>query len=244
MQLMAHVVIGYPTLRETERIVGALVRGGAAKIELQIPFSDPVADGPVIAAANDLALKNGLTQQQCLTFAQKITRGFPQIEFYFMSYYNPILAFGLEKFVSETAKVGLNGFIIPDLPFEESAKFSKVCRELGLDFIPIVAPNTPPIRLRKIVVSHYGFVYCASRLGVTGRPTAFDLKLKKFLTRVQKFTTCPLAIGFGVSRHSDVAAIQKAGGSIAVVGSAIIRVHEKGGVSAVERLVKNLIAKN
>ncbi len=237
---MTHVVVGYPTLRETGRIVSALAEAGSDFIELQIPFSDPVADGPTIAAANDVALKNGITAQQVLVFVQKVIKKHPQVRFYLMSYLNPILKSGGTKFFEAAAKVGVRGFIIPDLPIEELPEIHTSARKLKLDLVSVLAPNTTDLRIKKIVKRATGFIYCTARLGVTGKQTAFAMDLKHFLSRVRKFTQLPLAVGFGVKEKSDVQAIQKAGGQIAVLGSALIDTYSKGGVKMVGELVASL----
>jgi len=159
-----------------------------------------------------------------------------------MSYFNPIFRFGISKFAKKATEAGARGFIIPDLPIEEAKKVLAACKKNGLEFIFVVAPNTTNDRLEKIgkVAGRRGWIYCVARLGVTGRQTAFDAGLKKFLIRVRRFTNLPLAVGFGVSKKSDILAIQKAGGNIAVVGSAIIRKYEKGGIKAVEKFMKEL----
>ncbi len=237
---MTHVVVGYPTLRETERIVSALAEAGSDFIELQIPFSDPVADGPVIAAANDVALKNGITAKTALAFASRMIKKHPEVQFYLMSYLNPILVAGSQQFFNTAARAGMRGFIIPDLPVEESALLAQLARKNKLNLIAVLAPNTTAARIKKITAKATGFVYCVARLGVTGKNTAFSAELKRFLACVRKQTKLPLAVGFGVKSGADIKAIEKAGGQIAVVGSALIRAHAKGGAEAVGKLAISL----
>lgn len=236
---MTHIVVGYPTLRESERIASVLARNSEI-VELQIPFSDPSADGPTIATANEISRKNGITAKKCLEFAGKISRKFPQTEFLLMTYFNPVLQFGIEKFVKKAKSLGIRGFIVPDLPIEESTEFLAACKKNKLNFIFVVAPNSTKVRLRKITAKASSFIYCAARLGVTGQQTSFDSRLKKFLTRVKKFTQLPLAVGFGVNNRKDIMAIKKSGGEIAVIGSAIIGAYKIGGIKAVEQFMKNL----
>lgn len=245
-KLMTHVVVGYPNLRETEKIVTALAKNGSDFIELQIPFSDPTADGPTIATANEVARLQGITTKTCLEFAKKITQKFPKVNFFFMSYVNPILSFGLKKFVKAAKKVSIKGFIMPDLPVEEAGEMLSECQKNKLNFIFVVAPNTSAERLKKITkaanqyCSDEGLIYCVARLGTTGIKTNFGKALKQYLSRIKRLSKLPLAVGFGVSQKKDVADIKKAGGDIAVVGSAIIRAYKKNGLKAVEKLVKNL----
>lgn len=240
MQLMTHVVVGYPSLRATEKIIDALARAGSDKIELQIPFSEPVADGPVIANANQTALTQGINAKKCLSFAKKMTKQYPTVQFYFMSYLNPILRYGLSKFCRDSASAGIRGFIVPDLPVEEADKLLTELKKNKLNLIFVLAPNTTVVRMKKITAKAKDFLYCAARLGVTGKQTSFTADLKKFLTRVKKYTRLPLAVGFGIEQPADITAVRKAGGQIAVVGSAILRTHQKSGVKAVAKLVRKL----
>ncbi len=242
MKLATHTVVGFPDLETSEKIVSLLAENSEI-VELQIPFSDPVADGPVIAAANYRAVENGITPQICLSFVKKVSRKFPQTKFYLMSYFNPIFRFGISKFAKKAAEAGACGFIIPDLPTEEATEILAECKKNGLEFIFVVAPNTTNERLKKIgkVAGEQGWIYCVARLGVTGGQTAFNADLKKFLSRVRHFMKLPLAVGFGVSKKSDILAIQKAGGNIAVVGSAIIRKYKKGGIKVVKQFMKELV---
>lgn len=239
---MTHVVAGYPTLSETERILHALATGGSQMIEIQIPFSDPVADGPTIAAANDVALSGGTRVADVLALAKKCKAMHPDVALYAMSYLNPILAAGGVDFFKKAAAAGLSGFIIPDLPVEEAAVFLTAAKKYRLNLIFVVAPNTSDARLRLIAQHASGFVYVVARLGVTGKSTTFSTELKQLLTRVRRQTKLPLAVGFGVATTDDVRAIAQAGGDIAVVGSALIRTHEKTGVTGVEKLVRALAA--
>ncbi|MFH1375307.1 MAG: tryptophan synthase subunit alpha [Patescibacteria group bacterium] len=240
MKLMTHVVVGYPNLRETERIVAALAQHSDI-IELQIPFSDPVADGPVIMEANDVAVQGGITPDKCLAFAKKITKKHPETKFYFMSYFNPIYRAGIAQFVKAAARNGIKGFIVPDLPVEEAQEFLKECRRNKLNFVFVVAPNTSKERLKKIVRQARGLIYCVARLGVTGKQSSFGVELKKFLKRIKKLSGLPLAVGFGIMKKADLAAIRSSGGDIAVIGSEIIRQHKKGGAAKVEKFIKSLI---
>lgn len=239
MKLMTHTVIGHPTLEASEEIIDILAKKSAL-IELQIPFSDPTADGPIIANANEVARKAGITIYTALDFAEKITKKYRTVDFYFMSYLNPILTYGIGKLVKAAAKAGIKGFIIPDLPLEEATEISAICQKHGLNLVFVVAPNTPSTRLKKIARASSGLLYCVTRLGVTGKKTTFGKDLKKFITSIRQTTTLPLAVGFGVSDASDVKAIENAGGDFAVIGSAILRAYKAGGKTAVEELLDRL----
>lgn len=241
MKLATHTVIGFPNLKTSEKIVD-LLAANSEIVELQIPFSDPVADGPVIAAANYRAVENKITPEICLNFVKKVYRKFPRTKFYLMSYFNPIFRFGISKFAKKAAEAGARGFIVPDLPIEEAEEVLVACRKNGLEFIFVVAPNTADERLKKIgkAASGRGWVYCVARLGITGSRSKFGRELKNYLARVKKFTKLPLGVGFGVKSRKDLRAIELAGSEIGIVGSELFRVFEKGGLKKLEKFLKNL----
>lgn len=220
----------------------SLLAASSEIVELQIPFSDPVADGPVIAAANYRAVENGITPQICLNFAKKVSRKFPKTKFYFMSYLNPIFRFGISKFVKKAAEARVRGFIIPDLPVERANEVLAAGEKNGLEFIFVVAPNTTDERLKKIgkAADGRGWIYCVARSGITGSRSEFGKELKSYLTRIKKFTQLPLGVGFGVKSRKDLRAIEKAGGEIGIVGSELFRVFEKGGLKKLEIFLKSL----
>lgn len=233
MKLTTHTVIGFPDLQTSEKIVNVLARNSDI-VELQIPFSDPVADGKIIASANAVAVRNKVTPQICLKFAKKITKKFPQTRFYFMTYLNPIFRFGCVKFMKEAKEAGVKGFIIPDLPVEEAGEILHECKKNDLGLIFVIAPNTPDARLKKIAKSASDWIYCVARLGITGSQTSFGSELKKYLEKVRKFTKLPLGVGFGVKSKKDFQQIEKAGGEIGIVGSELFRVFEKKGLKGLQ----------
>ena len=239
LKLATHTVIGYPNLKTSEKIVSVLAQHSQI-IELQIPFSDPVADGPVIAAANSVALQNKITPQICLNFVTKISQKFPQTNFYLMTYFNPVFRFGITKFAKAAQKAGVAGFIIPDLPVEEATEFLKICRQNKLHLIFVVAPNTPDERLKLISQKSSNWIYAAARLGITGSMSDFGSELKKFLTRIHQFSKAEIGVGFGVKNSADLKKIQLAGGQIGIVGSELFRQFEKGGLKKLERFLKSL----
>ena len=240
-KLATHTVIGFPDLKTSEKIVSSLAANSEI-VELQIPFSDPVADGPIIAAANYRAIANGITPQICLNFVKKVSRKFPKTKFYLMGYFNPIFRFGISKFVEKAAAAGTCGFIIPDLPVEEAEEVLAACGKNGLEFIFVVAPNTVSEKLKKIgkAAGGRGWIYCVARLGITGSRSEFGRELKNYLARVKKFTKLPLGVGFGVKSRKDLQAIEQAGGNIGIVGSELFRVFEKGGLKKLEQFLKSL----
>jgi tryptophan synthase alpha chain len=236
--LMTHIVVGYPSLAASFDIVDAMVEAGVDLMELQIPFSEPMADGPVILAANQKALAQGITVERCFAFASEVARKHP-IPFLFMSYYNLLFRAGLVKFAQSMKAAGLTGAIVPDLPPEEGAEYLAAMDSAGLDPIFIYAPTTSEDRLRAIAKSARGFVYCVARKGVTGKHTSFSAELEAYLARCRAATTLPLAVGFGVQDASDVAFL-RGKVDIAVVGSATLRLVDEKGTAAVAPFIRGL----
>jgi tryptophan synthase alpha chain len=236
--LMTHIVLGYPSFDVSLRLVEAMVESGVELMELQIPFSEPMADGPVILQANQLALQGGATVRRCFEFAAEVARRFP-IPFLFMSYYNVLFKHGTRSFVKRMADANLKGAIVPDLPPEEGADYLSAMSEESLDPIFIYSPSTKPERLLSLAESSQGFVYCVARKGVTGTRTAFSDELTSYLARARAATTLPLAVGFGVQERADVDFL-RGKADIAVVGSETIRVLDRDGISAVRPFLTGL----
>lgn len=236
--LMTHIVLGYPSFDASLRVVEQMVQAGVELIELQIPFSEPMADGPVILRANAEALAAGSTVERCMEMASALTDRF-DIPFLFMSYYNVLFRRGVRDFVSEMAQRGLRGAIVPDLPFEEASEYTAAMAEAGLDPIFIYAPSTSDARLRLLSDHARGFIYCVARKGVTGAETNFSGGLQTYLARCRAATALPLAVGFGVKNAHDVAGLVGLA-DIAVVGSETIRALDRDGVEAVGPFVAGL----
>ena len=236
--LMTHIVIGHPDFDTSLRLVESMVAASVDLIELQIPFSEPIADGPVILRANQEALSAGSSVQRCFELAADVARRF-EIPFLFMSYYNILFKHGVGGFVARMQAAGLRGAIVPDLPPEDGAEYLAAMQEHGLDPIFIYSPNTRSERLARIAEYGRGFVYCVARKGVTGSQTAFSDELTGYLERARAATTLPLAVGFGVKEKGDVDFL-RGKADIAVVGSETLRVLEQGGVAAVGPFLKAL----
>ncbi|MFH0776192.1 MAG: tryptophan synthase subunit alpha [Patescibacteria group bacterium] len=239
MKLATHTVVGFPNLKTSEKIV-ELLAAHSQIVELQIPFSDPVADGPVITSANAVALGQKVTPQKCLDFATQFTRKFPATEFFLMSYFNPLLRFGLARFAAAAQKAGVRGLIIPDLPIEEAGELLKICRKNKLELVFVVAPNTPDERIRKIAAAKSGWIYATARLGITGAKTEIGADLKKFLQRIRKFSQAAIGVGFGVKNSADIQKIETAGGDIGIVGSELFRQFETGGLKNLAKFLVSL----
>lgn len=242
LQLMTHTVIGYPSLAESEQAILAMAQSGANYIELQLPFSDPIADGASIMQANDQALANGVSPEDCFLFAAKMAKRVEQ-PIYFMSYYNLLLNFGVEDFCRQTRQAGIRGLIVPDLPVEEERyeQLSKACKKAGLEHIVVVSPNTLLPRLREMKPFATGFIYCTARTGTTGSQSRLNKALNLKLRQIRQVFKLPVAVGFGISQPRQIRQV-KTHADIAVVGSALISALGRGGVKAVTRLVISLKA--
>jgi tryptophan synthase alpha chain len=229
--LMTHIVVGYPTFDDSLRVVESMVEAGVDLMELQIPFSEPIADGPVILHANQASLAAGARVERCLRFAEDVASRF-DIPFLVMSYYNILFKLGVRAFVDRLAAGGLRGAIVPDLPPEEAGDYLAAMRDTRLDPVFIFSPNTSDERMREIARHARGFVYCVARKGVTGAETDFSTALDAYLARCRAATPLPLALGFGVKDRADVDAL-RGKADIAVIGTQTIRVMDEKGVEAV-----------
>lgn len=218
---IAYMIPGYPTVEEAPAVFDALVEGGADIIEIGIPFSDPLADGVTIQKAAFQALENGVTPASCMAFARDLRARHPETGLVFMTYLNIILAYGLEAFARDSAAAGVDGVILVDLPAEEASDAREALRRHGVDLIFLVAPTSPDGRIELICSQAAGFVYCVSVAGTTGARTGLPADLGEFVGRVRRCTSLPLAVGFGLSRREQIAALTGVADGV-VVGSAIV----------------------
>jgi len=237
--LMTHIVLGYPSFEDAYDIVAAMVAAGVDLMELQIPFSEPIADGPVILRANQESLAGGVTVEKCFEFAEEVTKKF-DIPFLFMTYYNILYKHGVPEFTQRMKQAGIKGAIVPDLPPEEGEEYLSAMESNGLDPVFIFSPNTPLERMRYISGFGRGFIYCVARKGVTGSETDFSDSVTAYLRSCRKATQLPLALGFGVKDKTDFDFL-KGKADIAVIGSQTIRLIEKEGVGAAERFIQGII---
>jgi len=236
--LMTHIVLGYPTFEDSAALIDTMVNAGVDLMELQIPFSEPIADGPVILHANQKSLATGTRIKECMSFARTIARSF-DIPFLFMSYYNILFTYGLDQFAAKMADYGLKGAIVPDLPPEEGKDYLVAMNKYRLAPIYIFSPTTPKNRMTYLHSVAKGFIYCVARKGVTGEETTFSNELRDYLERCRRATDLPLAVGFGVKNKADIDfLIDKA--DIAVIGSETIRILDEEGVDAVGDFIKGL----
>jgi len=236
--LMTHIVLGYPSFEAGMQMVETMVAAGVDLMELQLPFSEPTADGPVIARANQKALENGATVEDCLNFAYIAARKF-DIPFLIMSYYNLPFKYGLKRFVALLSDYGLQGAVIPDIPPEEGWEYLTAMQRQNLAPILIYTPTTSLERMRYIASFASGFIYCVARKGVTGEETDFSDQLAAYLDRCRQATGLPLALGFGIKTSSEIDFL-KGKADIAVIGSQTIRVMEEHGIEAVGEFLRGL----
>jgi tryptophan synthase alpha chain len=220
-----YVTAGDPDLEQTRKIVLGLAAAGADVIELGVPFSDPIADGPVIQRATERALRNHVRLRDVLRLGADIRRE-SDVPLLLFSYYNPLLRYGLEALAADAAAAGFDGILATDLTVEESEKFHTIATAAGLNTVFLAAPTSSPERMKKIAAVSTGFLYAVSRTGVTGERDDLSRALQDFLSQLRRHTTIPIAVGFGVSTPGHVQAVWKQAEG-AVVGSAIVAEIEK-----------------
>lgn len=225
------ITCGDPDLETTAACVRAAVENGADLVELGIPFSDPTAEGPVIQGANLRALKNGITTDRIFDFVRKL-REDVKVPMVFMTYANVVFSYGAEAFISTCKDIGIDGLILPDLPFEEKEEFLPLCRGYGVDLISLIAP-TSENRIAVIAKEAEGFLYIVSSLGVTGTRSEIKTDLASIVKVVREHTEIPCAIGFGISTPEQAKKMADISDG-AIVGSAIIKLLEKYGKDAPE----------
>ena len=223
--LICYVVAGYPDIMTSEHIITSLINGGADIIEIGIPFSDPIADGSTIQYAIQNSLISGTTPGMCLELASRIRKTFPNIPLIIMTYSNILYRKGYIQFAKKAKESGIDGFIIPDIPIEESKEYLNTMQNIGLSTIFLVSPNTSEKRLKMISRICTGFLYAISVYGTTGERQGFDEYTIESIKRVKNITAdkIPLAVGFGISNPQHVKYMIDAGADAVIIGSAIIK---------------------
>lgn len=239
--LMTHLVVGYPTLDDTIKLIKVMEKSGVDFIELQIPFSDPLADGPTIMKACEKSLENGTKVKDAFKIMRLLSSQV-SIPLIFMAYYNTVFKFGVEKFCQDAKNAGAYGLIVPDMPIDEEGEehFFKYCKKYGLINIQVISPASTDERLKKNAKIANGFVYCTAHQGITGAKDQLDPNIISYLQRVRKFFSIPIAVGFGISKNEHLKQISPYA-DIAVVGSAIIDVINKSDSKNIERNIANFI---
>lgn len=226
---IAFITVGDPDLETTERVVHAAVENGADLIELGIPFSDPTAEGPVIMEADEVALKAGTTTDKVFELTKKL-RETITVPMVYMTYANVVFSYGCEKFAQKAADAGIDGLILPDVPYEEKEEFTEVFDRYGLDLISMIAPTSKD-RIAMIAKEANGFIYMVSSLGVTGTRSEITMDISAMTDLVKKNSEVPCAVGFGISTPEQAAGMAELSDG-AIVGSAIIKIIAKYGKEA------------
>ncbi len=242
--LVAYVTCGDPDLATTRAIVLSAIEAGADVIELGVPFSDPVADGPVIQRASERALKNGTSLAEVLTLAAEIREQAQSTGLIVFSYLNPLLQMGLEKFCRVARAAGIDGALVTDLPVEEAAEYLHAMHSHDMAPIFLAAPTSPDERLKRIAAASRGFVYAVSRTGVTGQRQQLAADARKLVKRLRRVTKLPIAVGFGISNAQQFSEVGEFADAV-VVGSAIVEAierHPGHEPSAVGEFVRRLLA--
>jgi tryptophan synthase alpha chain len=239
--LMPYLPLGFPTIDVSRQLIRTAAEAGADVIELGVPFSDPLADGPVIQHAMHIALRNGVTLGQCIKMVREAREAGVTIPLVLMSYCNPILRFGMDAFARRAQEAGVDGFIVPDLPPEEAAPLGAECRAHALDLILLAAPTTTEERLRAIAEATRGFLYLVSLAGVTGARDRVPHGLHEFVRRVRAVTSKPACVGFGIANAGTARAVAQCADGV-IVGSALVSRIElpERAVSAAQEFIKEL----
>lgn len=227
------ITCGDPDLETTKDAVKAMVEAGADLVELGIPFSDPTAEGPVIQEGNLRALRGGVTTDKIFSMVEELRKDIT-VPLVFMTYANVVFSYGAERFLSRCREFGVDGLILPDIPFEEKGEFQEVCQNYGVDLISLIAPTSEE-RISMIAAEAEGFVYCVSSLGVTGTRSKITTDVGAMVDRVRKEKDIPCAIGFGISTPEQAAQMAKHADGV-IVGSAIVKICQKWGRDCVQPL--------
>ena len=245
IKVMTHIVVGYPSLSESETIAKAMIKQGVDYLELQIPFSDPVADGPTIMMANQKSLANNTTPVDCFAQMQALANYRDELgsstKLLFMTYYNIVFNYGIHEFCKKATELGVYGLIVPDMPVscEQHENFFAACKQYNLQPIQIVSPLSTAERLKAIGDTASGFVYCVARTGTTGIKTEITVELQNYLEKAREYIKVPLALGFGISTVEDVKAASEFA-DIVVIGSHFIKLYDKEGTTAIEHFLQKV----
>ncbi len=239
--LMTHVVIGYPTLEKTVSVVKAMEQAGSDIVELQIPFSDPVADGPTIMHACEQSLEGGTKVKNAFSIMKSLSVSLPN-PLLFMAYYNTVFKYGTDRFCKDAKEAGADGLIVPDMPIDEERNehFFASCRNHGLHNIRVMSSASDDNRLRRNMAVANGFVYFTAHQGITGAKKHLDQHLVDHLNKIRRYTDLPIAVGFGISSRQHINALQNRA-DIAIIGSVLIDIIVKSKKNEAERNVAQFI---
>jgi len=237
--IMTHVVCGYPSFDDNWKELEIMQSFGVDLVELQFPFSEPSADGPLFVKANQEAVEQGVHVQDCFDFMQKVTNHF-SFKVIMMGYYNTVYKTGQQRFLQKLREAGASGFILPDLPIEEAKELHEIAALLGLSPIVLMTPTNSDKRLAQLANAADGFIYTVARKGVTGSNTDMNSEVSEFIARCREHTDLPLAVGFGVSESKDVKFIGQHA-DIAVIGTAALKAWEHGQEEALTAFFEQLL---
>jgi tryptophan synthase alpha chain len=221
--LMPYVTLGFPSQETSLEIVQSISEAGADMIELGVPFSDPLADGPTIQHSTQVALQQGTTPKRCLEMVAELRNRGVTLPFFLMGYYNPIITYGITDYVMDTVKDGADGLIIPDLPVEEAGEIESACRARNFALVFLLAPTSTPERAAKVASHTSGFLYLVSLTGVTGARQALNPNLEAFIKRARQAAHTPVAVGFGISTSEQANKVAKVADGV-IIGSALVSV--------------------
>ena len=238
LALMPFIMAGDPNIELTSEILLKLQENGADLIELGIPYSDPLADGPIIQLSASRALKSGTTPTKVIKLLDSL-KGKLNIPIILFTYLNPLLCFGFEQFCEIASNAGVSGLIIPDLPLEEAYKYSKIVNNYSMDLILLVAPTTPYERMKKISKHSKGFTYLVSVTGVTGERNTMEKRVENLISKLKEITTNPIAVGFGISNPEHVIKVRDWGADGVIIGSAFVKRISNSSEKDVVNLVGN-----
>lgn len=238
---MPYHAMGYPDRAKSLEVVKTLAAEGADLFEIGFPHSDPLADGPTVQTATYTALLGGTTVADCLAMVRELRDAGVDQPFCAMTYYNPLFAYGIERFVTDSVAAGIDGILVPDLPPEEAGELESACREAGVATVYMLAPTSTEERIRLVAEHATGFIYIVSVTGVTGERNQLPSTLTEMLRRVRQQTDLPLAVGFGIGTGEQAAQVAQIADGV-IVGSAVVRAANEEGVEPVRRLGAELAA--
>ena len=238
--LIPYLMAGDPSLEATKKLVMELEEAGADIIELGVPFSDPLADGPTIQKASERSLQKGTTLRKVLTLVKQIRKD-SEIPLILMTYFNPVFKFGIEPFIKQAVKAGVDGVIIPDLIPDEAADFTRLAKKYKLDTIFLLAPTSTRERINKIAKASTGFIYYVSITGITGSRLSISKIMKKTLNSIKSISSKPVAVGFGISNPDEASTVSKLADGV-IIGSAIVKlIAQKKSIRNFVRNIRKVI---
>ncbi|MCH5324507.1 MAG: tryptophan synthase subunit alpha [Eubacterium sp.] len=231
---VAFLTAGDPTIEKSEEYIGRLIDGGADVIEIGIPFSDPIAEGPVIQAANIRSLSAGCDLSKVFTLTENVRKKYPDTAIVYLTYLNPVYKYGPDKFFAKCAEIGADGIIVPDMPFEEKGEIAEAAKKHGIEIVSLIAPTSED-RIKQIAEQAEGYIYIVSSMGVTGMRSEIKTDISAIVEAVRKYSDRPAAVGFGINTPEQAAKYSAIADGV-IVGSAIVKLIEQHGENAGDAL--------